>query len=307
MGQPKGGFMKKLIPLPLAMAIILVAGGFLARAQSQDPAKEEKPTFYRLIPGVYVNGWPRFTITYPKDWVEEIPSPVEVFRAASPDPTHGERFIINVGPPYPLDKAADGLVSTFKNFATDVTVVSDKPSRLQDGTPAREVELQLVVNGVPENYLSVPTTKGDIRVTTGVVSQRGRMKKDLRAIPYSIEFEPEKDKLVKVPPDIQEFLDKHCSNMVSHDVAKVMTGFSDRYLSSGVKKSEMERFNRQIIGSITSFEVGITELVPADDRVHLTGFLSVNGAKWPLTGGGTSIIKENGEWKWFGNQRVVSR
>ena len=41
-----------------------------------------------------------------------------------------------------------------------MTVVTDKPSHLQDGTPAREVELH-AVNGVPFNWLCLAAKKGD--------------------------------------------------------------------------------------------------------------------------------------------------
>jgi hypothetical protein len=110
---------------------------------------------------------------------------------------------------------------------------------------------------------------------------------------------------VKVPPDILEFLDKHCNDLISHDLAKFMTHYSDRYLNSGVRKGEMERWWRQIIGLVTSGEVGITEFVPSGDRVYLTGFGTTNLAKMMLFD--ASIIKENGEWKWYGNQRDISR
>jgi hypothetical protein len=41
--------------------------------------------------------------------------------------------------------------------------------------------------------------------------------------------------------------------------------------------------------------------VPAGDKVHPTGFGVTNLGKGMLSE--TSIIKENGEWKWYGNQR----
>jgi hypothetical protein len=50
--------------------------------------------------------------------------------------------------------------------------------------------------------------------------------------------------------------------------------------------------------------VGVTEFVPTGDRAYLAGFQNVNGAKHMLIE--TSIINENGEWKWYGNQRDVS-
>jgi hypothetical protein len=89
--------------------------------------------------------------------------------------------------------------------------------------------------------------------------------------------------------------------MVSHDLAKVMTHYSNRFLNSGTTKKETEESTRQIIGSITSFEISITEFVPAGDKVYLAGFLTISSGKVPIRE--ISIIKENGEWKWYGNQR----
>jgi hypothetical protein len=298
--------MKKLTLVLLAIAVASLAWGFFAPAHAQDPAKQEKPTFYRLVPGTYVNGWPRFTITYPKDWIEETPQPQQVFLVSDPNPTHGEKLTVShpLTTLLPLDKHADIAVNFFKFIAKDVTIVSDKPSQLRDGTPAREVELQMVLNSLPFNYLSLATKKGDMIFSTGVGSFRGRIREDLKAILYSIEFEPNKDKPVKPPPDIQKFLDRWCSDFVSHDIVKLMSNYSDKYLNSGLRKGEMERMWRQGISSVTSFEVGVTDFIPAGDKAYLAGFVSRTEGKFMLTG--TSIIKENGEWKWYGNQRDVS-
>jgi hypothetical protein len=298
--------MKKLIIMLEIVAVTLLAWGFFASAQPQDPAKEEKPTFYRLTPGVYVNGWPRFTITYPKDWVEGPLVFGAVFAAAAPGPVRSPRFGVVVVPwPLPLDKFADGHVQVLRSMgAQDVTLVSDKPSQLRDGTPAREIELSMVRNGIPYNYLTLALKKGDLLIHVDMGRSNEKIGEDLKAIMYSLEFQPGKDEPVKVPPDVQEFLDKWCSDFVSHDVAKVMTHYSDRFLNSGTRKGEIERFWRQYVGSITSQKVSITELAPAGYRAYLTGFVIFNFGTYPITE--TSIIKENGEWKWYGNQRNVS-
>ena len=65
--------MKKLIVLSVIMAVMFLTRGSVAPAHAQDSAKDDKPTFYHLVPGTYVNGWPRFTVTYPKDWTVERP------------------------------------------------------------------------------------------------------------------------------------------------------------------------------------------------------------------------------------------
>jgi hypothetical protein len=284
---------------------MLLAWSFFAPAHAQDPVKEDKPTFYRLTPGVYVNGWPRFTITYPKDWVEGRPHAHEVFRTYAPGA--GQRAGFSVAPypgPLPVDNFADLLLQIARTIAKDVAIVSDKPSLLRDGTPVREVELKMVLNDEPMNMMALAVQKGDLQMHWYVFSFSGKIGEDLKAILYSIQYEPSKDKLVKVPPAVQEFLDRWRNDIVSHDVAKVMTHYSDRYLNSGDTKGEVERSQKQYISLVTSFEVGVTEFVPTGDRAYLAGFQNVNGAKHMLIE--TSIINENGEWKWYGNQRDVS-
>jgi hypothetical protein len=295
--------MKKLIIVSVIMALILLAGGSFTTANAQDLTKEEKPTFYRLIPGVYVNPWPRFTVTYPKDWVEKVVGLFsEYFRAEAPPSSPRSALSVNVfSNPLPIEKLGDIVAPFFKANAQDVTVVSDKPTRLRDGTLARELETKMVMNGEPLNILNVATKKGDIWVNTGTRSYSGKIEEYQRAMLYSLQYEPIKDETVKVPPDIQAFLDKYCSDFVSHDLAKVMSHYSDRYLNSGTRKGEMERFFRQMIGSWMSHKMTITDFVPAGDRAYFAGFVIGNFGTFPMIG--TSIIKESGEWKWYGNQR----
>ena len=299
--------MKKLIPLLLSMAITLVAGGFFTQVHAQDPTKDDKPTFYRLIPGVYVNPWPRFTITYPKDWVEHPHSLIasEVFSVSSPAPAQPSSLHVFVLlAPYTLDKFADSLVTWFKDVGvTKVTVKSDKPSKLRDGTPAREVEIKIVHGGQAVNIMYLATIKNDLLIYVSVIPQSGKVGKDLKAIAYSLEFQAGKEERLKLPPDVQEFLDRNCSAHVAFNVAQLMTYYSDRYLNSGRRKAEMEKINRQMIVPIKSCEIGITEFVSEGDRAHLAGFITSYWGKEMLQE--TSIIKENGEWKWCGNQRDV--
>jgi hypothetical protein len=295
--------MKKLIPLLLAMAVMLLGWSSFTSVHAQESAKEEKPTFYRLIPGVYVNGWPRFTITYPKDWVERCVDVGGLFMATPSGSAREEGFgVYSISNPPPLDKFVDFMVPYFRNIATDVTLVSDKPSQLRDGTLARELEFKMVRNGVPRNWLGVATNKEGILITVIVITHKGTIGEDLRAIPYSLQYEPSKDKPVKVPLDVQEFFDRFGNDILSHDVAKVMSHYSDRFLNSGIRKGEVERNWRQGIGSITSQKGTTTDFVLAGDRAYFTGFVIFNNtATIPNTF--TSIIKENGEWKWYGNQR----
>jgi hypothetical protein len=187
-------------------------------------------------------------------------------------------------------------------------MVGDKPSHLQDGNPAREIELRYSANSIPFNWLCLATKKGDdVIVHAEVTSRSGKVGEDLRAILYTLHFQPEKDVLTKVPRTVQEFLDKYNNDLVSHDLANVMAHYSDRYLNEGKKKRDTERMYGFFIDHITAAETGITEFVPEGDKAYLAGFIRVNLGTGMLTAmlGEITIIKENGEWKWYGNQREV--
>jgi hypothetical protein len=285
------------------MAVMLLAWGSVP-AHAQDSAKDDKPTFYHLLPGTYVNGWPRFTVHYPKDWVERHPMPQETFRISAHGPVPSPAFVYAPGlNTPPLDKFADWIAFLFKNMAKDVTIISDKPSQLRDGTPAREFELRMLLNGAPLNMMGLVAKKGDVTINMGVDSPNGKIGEDLKAILYSIEFQPDKDKPVKVPPDVQDLIDKNDNDLVAHDVAKVMSHFSDKYLNSGMRKGDMERELKWSIGNWTSTRGVITDFVTEGDRAYLAGYSITNFGTMQIPM--TSIIKENGEWKWYGNQREV--
>jgi hypothetical protein len=183
--------MKKLIVLGVVMSVMLLAWGYFAPADAQDLANEEKPTFYHLVPGTYVNGWPRFTVTYPKDWVETASMfrMGEVFKVSAPRsvPDRPSLTVVVSIIPLPLESFSYLIAGLLKNIATDVTVISDKPSQLSNGTPTREVELQMVLNGVPIYFLYLAMNKGDTGVFT-IVGSGGRIGEDLKAIAYSLDF-----------------------------------------------------------------------------------------------------------------------
>ena len=274
-----------------------------AASRAQSPTDDNAPTFYHLVPGTYVNGWPRFAVHYPKDWLEVRPRPDEFFRAAAPGPTHDRQFwVAPGGSSTPLDKIADRFLRLLSSIGTDAAVVSDKASHLRDGTPAREVEYRFVLGGAPVNIMLLAMTRSGSIIQTFVSSRNAKLGEDLRAIPYSVEFQPGFDEPVKLPPDVQAFLDGHCSATLAHDVEKSMGYWSDRYLYSGIRKGEIAQYLRPFIDRITSFEQIITDFIPAGDTAYITGFATGNLGK----GGSlqnTSIIKENGQWRWYGNQR----
>ncbi|MGD0661155.1 MAG: hypothetical protein ABSD38_24085 [Syntrophorhabdales bacterium] len=112
--------MKKLIAASLLTALVLLAGSSVTLAHAQAPAIDLKSTFISPTPtpGLYVNGWPRFTVHYPKEWVEKRGRPDNVFRATPPGPAPFPYVEVGSGPfPMPLDKYAGVILTFFTTIA----------------------------------------------------------------------------------------------------------------------------------------------------------------------------------------------
>jgi hypothetical protein len=308
--------MKKLIALAIIMAVMVLVA---ALVHAQTPAIDLKPTFISPTPGLYVNGWPAFTVSYPKEWVEWPTLPGATFSAGGRRPDlPADYFLpslnISYFPlPLPLEDWAKFTMANWANYA-DVKVLSDRPSRLKDGTPAREVELEFVVkNGsTAKVFLLVTKKKDDYFYWIRVKSDKGLAGEDLKRIAYSLAFQPDREKPVQVPPDVKAFLDMHCADVVSHDVKAIMEHFSDRFLSSGMSKAYLEQGYRNDPGSpiqkgVISQEATVTVFEPRGDKAYLDGFFlakfkgDADALKHAMLY--QQIIKEHGEWRWFGNQK----
>jgi hypothetical protein len=302
--------MRRLIVSSLITAGMLLMAGLFTPAYSQSHATSDTPTFYRLVPGTYVNGWPRFIVHYPKDWVERPLNALrgDVFGVSPPGSNPTSTFFgISIGPwPLPVEKFTDFWVSNLKRMGmTEIAVVIDKPTRLRDGTPAREVELTMLANGQHRDVASLTIAISDVLILATAWSPEERVSAELRASLYSLELQPERGDSPKVPSDVQEFLNRFCADVVSHDVDRIASHFSDRFLASGERRAPAGQNWKQIAGAITSCRAVVTDFVPAEEKAHLAGFLVFNTGKCVLMG--TSIIREDGEWKWYGNQRDVKR
>ena len=318
--------MKKLIVLAIIMAVMVLVA---ALVHAQAPANDLKPTFISPTPGLYVNGWPAFTVSYPKEWVEgPVAGPGAVFEAgvARPDlppGAHSPGLTIVVFPnPLPLEEWANIFMPTWINMFTDIKVLSDKPSQLKDGTPAREVEVEFSPKFDPSGRsqenpprvsgLQLVTKKDLIWVTVWLSDDRGKIGEDLKRIAYSLTFQPDREKPVQVPPDVRAFLDMFCVDMVSGDVKAIMAHYSDRLLNSGMNKPFVEQWLRNgptspIHQGVISWEATVTVFEPRGDKAYIDGFFlskakgDANALKTPMNL--QQIINEHGQWKWFGNQK----
>jgi hypothetical protein len=319
--------MKRLIVLSLLMAVALLAGGFSASADAQSRGTDLKPTFISPTPGLYVHGWPPFTVSYPKEWVEVAPYPGQVYRAGGtrpglPSGLHMPILGVAVIPmPLPLEDWARVFMPVLVQRCTDIKVISDEPSRLKDGTPAREVEIEYFVKYSSEmgktttapkliDYMLL--TKRDVAwVWVSLTEEKAKFGEDLKKYVYSLTFQPGREEPLTVPPDVRAFLDMWCTDQVSGDVTAIMAHFSDRFLHSGANKAYFEQWFRNDPNfpprGFVSPEAIVTVFDPRGDKAYVDGFMlwkakgDVNAAKTPMVF--QQIINEHGQWKWFGNQK----
>jgi len=320
--------MKRLAVVPLLTALLVLTAGFPALTQAQTLGADLKPTYLSSVPGLYVNGWPAFTLTYPKEWVEMPPIPAEVYRAGGtrPDLPPGVHLpIIGIGVipnRLPLEEWAKALMPVWKQFATDIKVLYDKPSRLKDGAPAREVEFEYVLawdpslgrveNGPTRHTFILITKRESTLIFADLTDDREKIGEDLKKHAYSLAFQQSREEPVNVPPDVREFLVMCCADFVGGDVGSIMGHFSDRFFQWGTNKPMMEGWFRNDPSSPTqrgtmSCEVTVTVFGPQGERAYVDGFWLIktkgdaSAQKAPLNL--RQIIKEQGQWKWYGNQK----
>ena len=321
--------MKRLMVLSLIIAGMVLTVGFSTPTQAQSPANDLKPTFISPTPtpGLYVNGWPPFTISYPKEWGEAPLSPGDVFAAgvAHPEVAPGAcapLLRIDVFPSVlPLEEWAKIVMPFMVQIYTDIKVLSDKPSQLKDGTPAREVEWEGVLkydptlgsikNG-PKISNFVLMTKKDLAWVQITMIDIEKIGEDLKKYAYSLTFQPGREEPVNVPPDVRAFLDMYSVDRVNGDVKTLMAHHSDRFRHSGANKTFYEQILRNDPASVSqmgiiSCKATVTVFEARGDKAYVDGFFLVktkgdaNALKTPMSF--QQIINEHGEWKWFGNQK----
>jgi hypothetical protein len=302
----------------IALAIVLtpVMALFSVSAYAQSPAGDLKPTFITLTPGLYVHGWPAFTVSYPKEWVVAPPPPGAFFKVGSArqDLSPLPQLTVSVSTSIlPLEDWAKMYMPAYLQVGTDIKVLSEKPSQLRDASTAREVELEFVPrNGPKMNHVILLTRKGLTWISITLGNDKGKIGEDLKNYAYSLTFQPGREEPVKVPPDVRAFLDKWSSDLASGDVERIMSNYSDQFLHRSQRKAGFEQWFRNdptapTKRGVISSEATMTIFEPQGDKAYVDGFFlskakdDADATKGPMAY--QQIIKENGQWKWYGNQK----
>jgi len=110
---------------------------------------------------------------------------------------------------------------------------------------------------------------------------------------------------VSVSADIQDFLSQNENALLKKDVGAIMNNFSEKFLNDGATKDMASGYWAFVVNSpsfaeVNSLKIIVTELSFNGDTASLTGFVRSNAG---LDLFESIIIKENGKWKHYGNQK----
>jgi len=106
---------------------------------------------------------------------------------------------------------------------------------------------------------------------------------------------------VELPTDVNAFITGYSHARINKDLAALADSISDRFLHHGVTKQMALRFLSETSSYISDAKIVITRFEPKGDEAELDAWLEDKYFEAPFMVG-CMLIKENGRWKWYGNQ-----
>jgi hypothetical protein len=136
------------------------------------------------------NDSPGFGVTYPDYFIELNPSQISkaIFTASYAD-LNLEINVSTISPKRRLEELPKKIVRTLQIVTTEIETISDEPTKLKDGTPARETIFEYKVVGLFKTrsmHLSVIKDGKWIRVVISAAANN--LNEKLKEIIYSLEF-----------------------------------------------------------------------------------------------------------------------
>lgn len=109
---------------------------------------------------------------------------------------------------------------------------------------------------------------------------------------------------VDLPQDVQSFLDQFRKDMLSHDMKKISRHYAADFKQDGYNRKAFLEILSKTVNYVTKYEIKLTKLTPGNNSgiAFIDGSVILGAVAVPLTDN-SMIIKENGVWKWYGNQK----
>lgn len=125
---------------------------------------------------------------------------------------------------------------------------------------------------------------------------------DLVAASVQRERSPKKPLMaVDVPPDVKAFIADYNQARYNKNVMKMADFISDRFLHEGVTKQIAVRFLSGSLSYLSEAELLITKFKADKKGANVNVWFKDKYFESPFMIG-SRLVKENGDWKWYGNQ-----
>ena len=108
-------------------------------------------------------------------------------------------------------------------------------------------------------------------------------------------------KAAKLPADVKAFISDYNQATFNKDMVTIGEFISDRFLYNGVTKQMALRFLSGTLPYASEAKSIITRFEPEGDEVKIDVWVKDKYFEAPFMAG-SKLIKENGHWKWYGNQ-----
>lgn len=104
-----------------------------------------------------------------------------------------------------------------------------------------------------------------------------------------------------LPADLKAFFKGFSQAVEGENIEKILGYYSDDFLHSARNKSGLRGFYRLLTAGIDKFKLKIDQCRIIGNTATISGEFETNMGPSTLTI--TNLIKENGFWKWYGNQK----
>ena len=107
---------------------------------------------------------------------------------------------------------------------------------------------------------------------------------------------------VHLPDEVEAFLASDREAVLSGDMDAIMAHYHPGYRDQGRDRSAQRRALSLVAPSLSRYEVHLTGFERDGDKAVIRGVVRTNVGSQPLPDG-AMMIREDGEWLWYGNQR----
>ena len=105
-----------------------------------------------------------------------------------------------------------------------------------------------------------------------------------------------------LPEDMQAFVKSDEEAFMSKDIEKVMALYHKDYLDDGRDKAKQREFLLKVMPVIKQYQVNITDYEMKGNKAVIQGTVKTEYGVQQLPAG-AMIIKQDGKWYWYGNQK----